>query len=123
MKRTIISTILVSIIAFCTSALLAAPNTIVVNLEAKPAEDCFPASALQLPELKEDFTRLCSECVLDASSHYEADFDLVVEDPDSRWCVTIYNRDGELVKELEWTGSLQTGLSKAVQFMREQAIH
>ena len=96
----------------------AAREGIVVHLEAKPSDQCFPASALQFTELRQDFSKVCPECVITPNGNQKPDFDVVVEDPESSWVVSIYDSEGDLLKKMEWSGSLQTGLAKAVQFMR-----
>jgi len=88
-----------------------------IQLEARPSPLCFPASALQLPELREDFTKICTDCDLIPASQGETDFRIVVEDPGFKWVLKIYDRDNDLVKQLKWTGSLQSGLREAVGFI------
>jgi hypothetical protein len=91
-----------------------------INLQANPSEDCFPASALQLPELEEDFARVCRTCKLVGSDDASADFTVIVADPGFSWKVLILGRNGVQIEELEWTGSLAIGLKKAVSFLHQQ---
>lgn len=92
-----------------------------IRLEANPSEECFPASALQLPELRQDFARVCRGCeVVGGSDDRSADFTVIVTDPGLSWEVVILGRDGSLLKEFRWTGSLTVGLRKAVDFLHQQ---
>lgn len=104
----------------CCSLLFAAPSSpkkLLVKLEARPAASCFPASALQYPELKQDFTRACQDCELWTGKEEESDFLVVVEDPEYSWALTIYDREGRLIERLNWSGPLTLGLKKAVEIM------
>jgi hypothetical protein len=49
-----------------------------------------------------------------------AEFTVIVADPGFNWNVLILGRDGALLEEFEWTGSLTTGLKKAVRVLHEQ---
>ena len=91
-----------------------------VHLEAKPSKDCFPASALQLPELEEDFSKSCTECILTEEESEKAQFSIVVEDPGCKWLISLYDSEGRLIKEYKWSGSLKRGLDQAVSMMRQK---
>ena len=97
------------------------PKKLLVKLEAKPSATCFPASALQDPELREDFSKACSDCEVWAGKETETDFLVVVEDPEYSWALTIYDREGQLIKRLQWSGALTLGLDKAVDIMHQRA--
>ena len=91
-----------------------------ISLQANPSKDCFPASSLQISELREDFSRVCRNCKLVSRDDTSADFTVIVGDPGFSWNVLVLGRGGALLKEFEWTGSLTTGLKKAVRVLREQ---
>jgi hypothetical protein len=91
-----------------------------ISLQADPSEDCFPASSLQISELREDFSRVCRNCELVSRDDTSAEFTVIVADPGFNWNVLILGRDGALLEEFEWTGSLTTGLKKAVRVLHEQ---
>jgi hypothetical protein len=88
-------------------------DSIRIKLEANPSSTCFPASALQLPELKEDFARICRDCEFIPEYQPKSDFRIVVEDPGYSWVLKIYNRNNKMVKKWKWSGGLHTGLQKA----------
>lgn len=91
-----------------------------ISLQASPSEDCFPASSLQLSELREDFSKVCRNCQLVSDDDTSADFTVIVGDPGLSWRVLVLERGGALLKEFEWTGSLTTGLKKAVRALHQQ---
>jgi hypothetical protein len=91
-----------------------------ISLQARPSEDCFPVSSLQISELREDFSRVCRTCKLVASDDVSADFTVIVGDPGFSWNVLVLGRDGALLEEIEWSGSLTIGLKKAVRVLHEQ---
>jgi hypothetical protein len=88
-----------------------------VQLEAKPSATCFPASSLQLPELEEDFARICKDCEFIRKPGVQSDFRIVVEDPGYSWQIKIYDRNNGLIKQLNWSGALDNGLQKASGFI------
>jgi hypothetical protein len=90
-----------------------------ISVLADPSEDCFPVSALQQAQLKEDFSKVCQNCILVKTDAPAGDFTVVVGDPGFSWNVLILGKDGELLEELEWSGSLTTGLKKAVKFLHQ----
>lgn len=91
---------------------------IVLRLEARASENPFAPSALQLPELREDISRLCHECSFPALEKEIIDYGIVVEDTGLSWTFTVYRSSGELLKKVEWSGSLQSGLEKAIVALR-----
>ena len=120
--RHIIRILVMVIIAIGFSTItVSAGNTLKIRLEARPSAHCFPASALQISELEEDFSRICKDCEIVPSSSRESDFRIVVEDPDYSWILKIYDRKDGLVKQMKWSGGLNTGLQKAVGFMHSHS--
>jgi hypothetical protein len=49
----------------------------------------------------------------------DADFVVVVEDPGFSWTLSIYDRHGRLVEQLNWSGCLSVGIEKAVEIMHK----
>ena len=116
-------TILIFTITVGCALVCAAPlssKKLLVRLEAKPSATCFPASALQYPELKEDFSKACSDCEICTGKEKESDFLVVVEDPEYSWALTIYDREGQLIERLQWSGPLTLGLDKAGDIMHRR---
>ena len=98
------------------------PGAVSIWLQAKPAESCFPASSLQLPELEKDFLRLCPEFEFTRDRQAGTDFRVVVEDPDFRWHLAIFDAEGTLLRELDWYGPLDHGLAEAASTLRQPEL-
>ncbi len=97
-------------------------NSVWVDLQALPSRDCFPASSLQQSELEEDFARLCPNCRLVSALDTSADFRIVVQDPGLGWRLFLFDRDGKLVRTLEWEGPLELGLTVAILIIRDNLL-
>lgn len=119
--KTRLTILILAITASCAMVLAAtlSPKKLLVQLEAKPSVTCFPASALQYPELRQDFSKACSDCEAWAGKETESNFLVVVEDPEYSWVLTIYDCEGQLIERLHWSGALTLGLDKAVDIMHQ----
>jgi hypothetical protein len=105
------------------SGKLIAQDQISVRLEANASADCFPASALHLEDLRIVLSKSCPECSYENEENEIDAFRFVVEDPFLGWSVTVYDKDGNSIGQIHWSGGLDVGFKKAVGLLRAHLKH